>query len=154
MNRRQQHVSASENKQRAEVRRADGGGQQGGADPVLDGRDGAAVCRDRGDADAVDEGGMSMADIEKVIRGLEECSKVDFNPCIDRVCPYAPKNTNNFCNCRIHLLIDALELLKEYKAIKETISDEIHETAKMFRRTEDDGWIERCDRRARQSLSD
>ena len=28
----------------------------------------------------------------------------------------------------------AVELLKEYAVIKETISDEIHETAKMFRR--------------------
>lgn len=54
-----------------------------------------------------------MPDREKVIKGLEECSKADFNPCVDRVCPYAPKNTNNFCNCRIHLLIDALALLKE-----------------------------------------
>ena len=57
-----------------------------------------------------------MSKLEKVIKGLEECSKADFNPCMDRVCPYAPKNTNNFCDCRIHLLIDALELLKEQKA--------------------------------------
>ena len=48
------HVSAHENQQRAEVHRPHGGGQQGGADTVLGGRDGAAVCRDRGDADAVD----------------------------------------------------------------------------------------------------
>ena len=60
------------------------------------------------------------AQTAKVIKGLEECSKADFNPCMDRVCPYAPKNTNNFCNCRIHLLIDALELLK---AQRETIDE-------------------------------
>ena len=34
--------------------------------------------------------------------------------------------------------LDALELLKEYAVIKETISDGIHETAKMFRRTADE----------------
>ena len=39
---------------------------------VTGGRDGAAVYRDRGDADAVDEGGMSMQDSEKVIKELEE----------------------------------------------------------------------------------
>ena len=64
-----------------------------------------------------------MSDIEKVIKGLEECSKADFNPCMERVCPYAPKNTNNFCDCRIHLLIDALELMKEQKEKMEHLNN-------------------------------
>ena len=34
----------------------------------------------------------------------------------------------------VRILMKEAERLKEYKAIKETISDEIHETAKMFRR--------------------
>lgn len=74
-----------------------------------------------------------MADIEKVIKGLK-CHQIDTNHrinCAD--CPY----DDNHIRCVNDLHDDALELLKEYKAIKETISNEIHETAKMFRRTEE-----------------
>ena len=71
-----------------------------------------------------------MADIEKVIKGLEHCKResehIDDNPC--NGCPYYELK-----ECQ-QMMADALELLKEYNAIKETISDEIHETAKMFRR--------------------
>ena len=70
-----------------------------------------------------------MADIEKVIKALEVCSKID-DSC--KNCPYS--KYKDVEDCSNTLLKDALELLKEYKAIKETISDEIHETAKMFRR--------------------
>ena len=90
-----------------------------------------------------------MADIEKVIKGLECCTGLGCH----HGCEYK-SNGYSAMTCRQRLEKDALELLKEYAVIKETISDEIHETAKMFRRTEEDGWIERCDRRARQSLSD
>ena len=90
-----------------------------------------------------------MADLEKVIQALEECTKYEYH--CDK-CPYKP--TDDETDCSMELTRDALKLLKEYAVIKETISDGIHETAKMFRRTEEDGWIERCDRRARQSLSD
>ena len=85
-----------------------------------------------------------MADLEKVIKGLRDAKR------------YLEDKEWSDSNATPHIdaIIDALELLKEYAIIKETISDEIHETAKMFRRTEEDGWIERCDRRARQSLSD
>lgn len=97
-----------------------------------------------------------MADIEKVIKGLECCLResehIDDNPCAD--CPYYDIDSGFGGKCIDDKDRDALELLKEYAVIKETISDGIHETAKMFRRTEEDGWIERCDRRARQSLSD
>lgn len=80
------------------------------------------------------------AQTAKVIKGLEECSKADFNSCMDRICPYAPKNTNNFCNCRIHLLIDALELLKTQR---ETI-DELISADKALKLMEEHGakWIE------------
>ena len=89
-----------------------------------------------------------MADIEKVIKVLEHCS----NGYDCKGCPYA--DLYGRLDCIAQQRIDALELLKEYAVIKETISNEIHETAKMFWKTEEDGWIERCDRRARQSLSD
>lgn len=75
-----------------------------------------------------------MKELEKVIKGLEECSKADFNPCMERVCPYAPKNTNNFCDCRIHLLIDALELIK---AQRETI-DELISADKLLKEQTDE----------------
>ena len=71
-----------------------------------------------------------MADIEKVIKGLEECSKADFQPCVDRICPYAP-DINNFCYCRINLMEDALELLKEKNSAFETVS-EIYKIAHKF----------------------
>ena len=89
-----------------------------------------------------------MADIEKVIKGIDICLQ-RFRCGED--CPYY--NTEKI-GCMEQLREDALELLKEYAVIKKNISNEIHETAKMFRRTEENGWIERCDRRARQSLSD
>ena len=96
-----------------------------------------------------------MADLEKVIKGFEQCWEKEPNTRNCNECPYKKylhKSRGESCADRMHL--DALELLKEYAVIKESISDEIHETAKMFRRTEEDGWIERCDRRAVQSLSD
>ena len=71
-------------------------------------------------------------DMEKAIKGLEHCrlmcEGVSHNPC--NGCPY-----QGCFDCADKLKTDALELLKEYSIIKETISDEIHETAKMFRRT-------------------
>ena len=97
-----------------------------------------------------------MADIEKVIKGLTHClARYVDGLCDD--CPYMGALDKSYMipmKCKEIIMRDALELLKEYAVIKETISNEIHETAKMFRRTEDNGWIERCDRRARQSLSD
>ena len=77
-----------------------------------------------------------MEDLEKVIKALEECVKYDYS-C--KKCPYKPKSDDEEKDCSIELTKDALELLKEYAVIKETISDEIHETAKMFRRPEEDG---------------
>lgn len=85
-----------------------------------------------------------MADLEKVIDSVYNCIH-----CGCKQCTYY----DNGCE-KNSMLADVLELLKEYAVIKGTISNEIHETAKMFRRTEDNGWIEKCDRRARQSLSD
>ena len=77
-------------------------------------------------------GGVIVADIEKVIDGLEHCrlmcEGVSHNPC--KGCQYQGKY-----DCADTLKTDALELLKEYAVIKETMSKVIHETAKMFRRT-------------------
>lgn len=73
-----------------------------------------------------------MADLEKVIRGLESCLREDISDYKCEQCPYLKET-----NCLIKIKRDALELLKEYAVIKETISDEIHETAKMFRKTEE-----------------
>lgn len=70
-----------------------------------------------------------MADLEKVIKGLEYCSEGN---CLGNDCPYKKYQATEWC--RSVLEKDAIELLKEYAVIKETISDEIHETAKMFRR--------------------
>lgn len=58
-----------------------------------------------------------MADIEKVIKGVECCQ----NPtergitceCVD--CPYEQGHTSK---CRVILKIDVLELLKEYKQLQ------------------------------------
>ena len=75
-----------------------------------------------------------MADIEKVIKGLqahENGCGYRSHHCDDIDCPY--RYGDESCDIE-EMCHDALELLKEYKAIKETISDEIHETAKMFRR--------------------
>ena len=69
-----------------------------------------------------------MADIKKVIKGLELCEIGSGDRCYETECPYYGQG------CTESLKNDILELLKEYKAIKEIISDEIHETAKMFRR--------------------
>lgn len=52
-----------------------------------------------------------MADIEKVIKGLEACRKTD---CIN--CPYSALETE-VCLIK-YLLIDALELLKEQERKK------------------------------------
>lgn len=56
-----------------------------------------------------------MEDIEKVVCEFEKYCNF-----LDERCP--------------DILLKVLELLKEYSVIKETISDEIHETAKMFRK--------------------
>ena len=53
-----------------------------------------------------------MADLEKVIQGLKMCRKADFEPCIKKVCPYAPEG-NDYSSCPTRLINDALELLKE-----------------------------------------
>lgn len=60
-----------------------------------------------------------MADIEKTIEELKRTEQF---------------LTEYGFDGHIQQVHDAIELLKEYKEIKETISDEIHETAKMFRR--------------------
>ena len=77
-----------------------------------------------------------MADIEKVLKGLEYCSNSMADPVCCKNCPYWDETIADEydVSCNDYLCRDALELLKEYKAIKETISDEIQETAKMFRR--------------------
>ena len=72
-----------------------------------------------------------MADIDKVIKGLECCTTGEVRCfCKNKLCPYF----GDIPMCERRLMKDSLELLKEYAVIKETISDEIHETAKMFRR--------------------
>ena len=82
-----------------------------------------------------------MADIEKVIKGLESCTTYAFAEkeiyCEDLECPYLSDGVD----CWGNLNKDALELLKEYKTIKETMSDEIHKTEKMFCRTAGDNKI-------------
>ena len=60
-----------------------------------------------------------MSDIEKVIKGLESCVKADWEVCMNKVCPYAPKGNTNFVCCKYKVMADALELLKEYKNEKE-----------------------------------
>ena len=100
-----------------------------------------------------------MAELDKVIGGLEFCKQYgrlgghDCNGHYERYtedgqalalvgeyrskCPYGKCTTG----CVVTLTSDAYELLNEYKAIKESISDGIHETAKMFRRTAGDNDI-------------
>ena len=76
-----------------------------------------------------------MADINDVIKGFEQCWEKEPNTRNCNDCPYKQylhESRGKSCADRMHL--DALELLKEYAVIKETISDGIHETAKMFRR--------------------
>ena len=65
-----------------------------------------------------------MTDMEKVIKELHDTRQY-----------LEDKEWSDRCaSPHIDAINDALALLKEYRAIKETISDEIHETAKMFRR--------------------
>ena len=85
-----------------------------------------------------------MNKLDKVIKAIEQCLKesehIDDNPC--KPCPYCD-NESNYCNHELFLR-DALELLKEYKEAKpliDAISDSVHETAKMFRRTVGDNEI-------------
>lgn len=73
-----------------------------------------------------------MADMEKVLKGLEHCSEMNGENCSR--CPYQNESLGHAPTCTGHLAHDALKLLKEYAVIKETLSDGIHETAKMFRR--------------------
>jgi len=63
-----------------------------------------------------------MADIEKVINQLE----TDHREAEHRGWILVPVSRK--------VVKDAITLLKEYAVIKETLSNEIHETAKMFRR--------------------
>ena len=58
-----------------------------------------------------------MPDKEKVIKGLESCVKSDWEVCMNKVCPYAPKESYNFACCRYKVMEDALELLKEQEAV-------------------------------------
>ena len=62
-----------------------------------------------------------MADIEKVIKGLKCCTHAKAPiPCGD--CSYSENDDyNDAWSCRIAMMRDALELLKEYKAIKKTL---------------------------------
>lgn len=78
-----------------------------------------------------------MAELEKVIKGLECCycnypKTMDCNNCpYDKICYH-----DKACSL---MLRDALELLKEYQEAKpliDAISDSVHETAKMFRQND------------------
>lgn len=67
-----------------------------------------------------------MADIEKVIQALEECTKYEYH--CDK-CPYKP--TDDETDCSMELTRDALELLKEQdsekKRILKIVWDTLHE---------------------------
>lgn len=83
-----------------------------------------------------------MDKLDKVLEGLDCCTSLNFNLCDNGTCPYGPWNVILLCKHR--LIRDAKELLKEYKAIKplvDDISDQVHETAKMFRK-DDEGVYE------------
>jgi len=62
-----------------------------------------------------------MADIEKVIKGLERCSSIDM--CYMEISCYHPKYLecpyHEESECVKHLVNDALELLKTMKAAQE-----------------------------------
>ena len=62
-----------------------------------------------------------MADLEKVIQALEECTKYEYH--CDK-CPYKP--TDDETDCSMELTRDALELLKEQKwySVNEKLPDE------------------------------
>ena len=70
--------------------------------------------------------GESMADIEKAIKGLEyhlkelSVGKTCFG------CPYCGDNP-----CEIHLISDALELLKEQQQIINSLKSDLQETLKV-----------------------
>lgn len=73
-----------------------------------------------------------MADIQTVIDALQD-AKVD---------KYGQIRITDEARCAmVRILMKSAELLKEYAVIKETMSKEIHETAKMFRRTAGDNEI-------------
>ena len=57
-------------------------------------------------------GSDDMADIEKVIKGLECCKAIHIYLCND--CPYHDDDVDDN-NCKESLCADALELLKEGK---------------------------------------
>ena len=78
-----------------------------------------------------------MADIEKVIKGLEEISDHFFDIYRNDTDSYKCAKAQEYSD----VAIDAIAMLKEYAVIKETMSKEIHETAKMFRRTAGDNEI-------------
>lgn len=75
-----------------------------------------------------------MAELEKVIKGLECCTKLGCH----HGCEYK-SNGYSAMTCRQELEKDALELMKEYQEAKpliDAISDSVHETAKMFRQND------------------
>lgn len=77
-----------------------------------------------------------MAELEKVIKGLESCLN---NDCHMDKCPYYGFVGNESVCLENFLMRDALELLKEYQEAKpliDAISDSVHETAKMFRQND------------------
>ena len=61
-----------------------------------------------------------MADIEKVIKGLETCVPMKYETAEDKECrheqcPYGRENHKTTEGCIWDLMADALELLKDYK---------------------------------------
>ena len=65
-----------------------------------------------------------MADIEKVIKGLEYCVSSDYEQCIQKKCPYAPSDSTNFSFCYLKVMKDALELLKKQQKEIDERTDE------------------------------
>ena len=59
-----------------------------------------------------------MADREKVIVGLEHCDRLGCS-----MCPYKPGGYSPM-DCRIQLMRDALELLKEQEAVKPVLDEQ------------------------------
>ena len=57
-----------------------------------------------------------MNDIDKVIKGLECCSKCSGDYC--RKCPYTDENEGSAPVCTVHLAADALALLKEQGTVE------------------------------------
>ncbi len=78
------------------------------------------------------KGGENMADIEKVIKGLETCIPMKYETneekeCRHEQCPYGKENYKPMNGCIWDLMKDALELLKKQKPMNviETSKDRI-----------------------------